>query len=110
MIEPADLIRSSRLESGLTQAELATRMGTSQAVIARLERHGSNPTVATLDRALRAAGRTLSLSAVAAPVLPAVDEQQIRAHLRMTPAERLRSHQVAYENHALAMRNRRRLP
>lgn len=98
MIAAADLIRSSRLESGLTQVELAARMGTSQAVVARLERRGSNPTVATLDRALRASGRTLSLAAETAPALPAVDEQQIRAHLRMTPAERLHMHTASLRN------------
>lgn len=93
----SELIRTSRLEAGLTQTELAARMGTNQAAVARLERHGSNPTVATLDRALRATGHRLEIGARSNRI-PDVDEDQVRRHLRMSPAERLASHQAAYRN------------
>lgn len=93
----SELIRSTRLESGLTQVELARRMGVSQAAIARLERNGSNPTVDTLSRAMAAVGRHLELSA-SEPRLPDVDEDQIRHHLRMTPAERVRMHTASQAN------------
>ena len=43
-------VRRLREERGLSQRELAERMGTSQSVIARLEAGGVEPTIATLDR------------------------------------------------------------
>jgi transcriptional regulator with XRE-family HTH domain len=88
MMPPATLIRTARRTADLTQAELADRAGTTQSVIARLERPGSNPTVETLDRILSAAGHRLELDATELR-LPPVDENQILRHLRMTPAERL---------------------
>lgn len=71
-------------------------MGTSQASIARLERPGANPTVATLRRVLRASGHVLDLTV--SPRAPSVDLPQLLRHMRMTPAERLRAHQSAYDN------------
>jgi transcriptional regulator with XRE-family HTH domain len=87
MRTPADLLRETRQTAGLTQAQLAKRVGTTQAGIARLERRGSNPTLATLERALRATGHRLELSAPAAP--SSIDETLLYGTLRRTPAERL---------------------
>ncbi len=61
-VDTADLLRDARRGAGLTQAELASRAGTSQAMIARYERGLASPTVRTLRRLLHAAGRELSLS------------------------------------------------
>lgn len=80
----------------MTQAELARRLRTSQAAVARLERTGANPTVATLRKALAATGRDLELSSVKRA--PSVDLPQLARHLLMSPAERLRAHQAAYDN------------
>ena len=77
-------------------------MGTTQTAVARLERRGSNPTVSTLARALRAVGSELNLGAT--PWVPQVDEAQIAAHLRMTPAERVRYHATGYRNMAELVR------
>jgi transcriptional regulator with XRE-family HTH domain len=53
----------SRTQAGLTQDELATRMGTSQSTINRLERgRGSPPTVTTLQRWAAATGTQLSIT------------------------------------------------
>jgi predicted nucleotidyltransferase/DNA-binding XRE family transcriptional regulator len=57
------LIRDARRAAGLSQAELARRAGTSQPAIARYESGDTSPSVVTLDRLLRAAGRRLELSA-----------------------------------------------
>jgi transcriptional regulator with XRE-family HTH domain len=57
------LLRDARSRAGLTQAELARRLGISQAAVAKLERHQANPTIATLEGALRGTGQQLVLSA-----------------------------------------------
>jgi uncharacterized protein len=91
---PSDLLRSARRAAGLTQTDLARALGTTQAAVARLERPGGNPTIATLDRALRATGHRLDLQAV--PYTPSVDETLIARQLRLTPAERLRAFQGSH--------------
>lgn len=96
MSQTASTIREARLAAGLTQAELAKRLKTSQAAIARLERPGANPTVATLRRALRCTGHRLDLRVTPQPA--SVDLPQLMRHLGMTPTERLSAHQAAYDN------------
>jgi len=83
------MIREARLLAGLTQAELAARLGVSQSAIAKLERESSNPTVETLDRTLRATGHRLQL--IAPAWSDGVDESLIRQALERTPAERIKS-------------------
>ena len=48
-----------RTEAGLTQAELADRMGTTQSAIARMEGGGSRPSLDTLEKLARAVGADL---------------------------------------------------
>jgi transcriptional regulator with XRE-family HTH domain len=88
------LLRRARMEAGLTQAQLAARLGSTQPELARLERAGSNPTIATVDRVLRAAGRRLQLTAPAWQ--GTVDETLISAQLKMTPADRIREAEQLY--------------
>jgi transcriptional regulator with XRE-family HTH domain len=88
------LLRTARLDAGLTQAQLAARLGFTQPAVARLERAGANPTVATLDRALRAAGRRLTSE----PAPADIDETQISERLRLTPAERLAAFATSQRN------------
>jgi transcriptional regulator with XRE-family HTH domain len=95
-MSPAALIRNARREAGLTQAELAARLGTTQSAVARLERSGSNPTVATLVRALGAAGQRLELGRDHSQ--SGVDETQIVERLRLTPAQRLATFQASQAN------------
>ena len=58
----AELFYDTRVAAGLSQTELAKRMGTSQPVIARIEGGGSTPTVDMLDRLARATGKRLEIS------------------------------------------------
>ena len=88
------LIREARLSAGLTQAQLARRLGTTQGSVAQLERAGANPTVARLDEALRATGRRLEL--VSAAHTPRVDETLLARNQRMTAAERLTAFETAH--------------
>jgi transcriptional regulator with XRE-family HTH domain len=89
----ATLIRTARRDAGLTQSELAARLGTTQSAVARLERHGSNPTYSMLVRALGATGRRLELAQNRGR--SGVDETQIAERLRLTPAQRLASFQAS---------------
>jgi uncharacterized protein len=79
------LLATVRREAGLTQAELARRAKTSQAMVARYEAGVASPTVRTLARLLRAAGHELVLAGPAA-----AHEADIRGPL----ASSLREHRA----------------
>ena len=81
------LLKDARRGAGLTQADLARRLGVSQAAIAKLERPGANPTVETLDRIVWATGHRLTLAAP--PRRNGVDESLIRRQLELSPAQRI---------------------
>ena len=61
-----DEVLKARAESGLTQAEVATRVGTTQSAIARLESLESkhSPSVATLQQYARAIGYRVQITLV----------------------------------------------
>jgi ribosome-binding protein aMBF1 (putative translation factor) len=59
----AELIKA-RIEAGLTQEQVASRMNTTQAVIARLEGGGREPSTRTLRRFAKATGHKLRISFV----------------------------------------------
>ena len=48
-----------REELGLSQTEVAARMGTSQSTLARLEQGSANPTMATVARLAKALGKKI---------------------------------------------------
>ena len=106
MAKVGELLRRARADAGMTQSAVADRAGTTQTAVARLERWDANPRIATLERALRATGHRLQLQAVPAPT--DVDEDQLAAHLRMTPAERAQAHDSAYRSVAESVRAARR--
>lgn len=54
----------ARAGAGVTQAELAERMGTTQSAIARLEGGRVSPSVATLQKYARALGKRLKIEMV----------------------------------------------
>jgi transcriptional regulator with XRE-family HTH domain len=80
------LIREARRRAGLTQAELATRVGTSQPAIARYERARAMPDLPTLHRIVEACGFALRLE-LGEPDLQR--EAAARAALERTVEERL---------------------
>ncbi len=90
------LIRQARLADGLTQAQLARRLGVTQPSVARMEAAGDEVSVATLQRALGALGRSLELRATKRP--PNYDETLLRENLRRSPAERIRVFEDFYED------------
>jgi transcriptional regulator with XRE-family HTH domain len=82
------LIREARRLGGLTQADLARRLGTTQSAVSNWERGRDTPRVDTLARILEACGFEADMTFRR---LDDVDRTQIRENLAMTPAERLQS-------------------
>jgi transcriptional regulator with XRE-family HTH domain len=56
MDDVAKLLRETRARHGLSQSRLARRAGTTQAVVSRIERGETSPSMATLRRLLAAMG------------------------------------------------------
>jgi ribosome-binding protein aMBF1 (putative translation factor) len=61
-IRLAQEIRALREKKGLSQRELAERVGTTQSAIARLEGGNISPSLPTLDKIAHALGAEVSLS------------------------------------------------
>lgn len=80
-----DLIREARLRAGLTQAQLGSRLGKAQSVIARWEGSEVQPSLETLREVVHACGLDLSFH------LSKFDDSNVTIidqHLQMTPAQR----------------------
>jgi len=87
-----DLIREARRRAGLTQQELAGRLGTTQSAIARLERGGTEPSYERVAGAVRACGFEL------VPRLLRADDADwsvASTNLAVDPSTRVRRHQAA---------------
>jgi len=67
-VEPGLLIRDARLRRGLTQIQLATQAGTSQATLSAYESGAKQPSLDTLSRLLAQAGARLVVVHDARPV------------------------------------------
>lgn len=82
------VVRQSRRRAGLSQRELATRLGTKQSVVARWESRATSPTVESVSAVAAACGLALEfrLSTVDADLDRVLTEQ-----LGRTPTERVAS-------------------
>ena len=80
------LIAEARKRAGITQVELAMRLGTHQSVVARWETGRTHPDFDTVQRAVRAAGFDLGVS-----ISPADDHDLtlIRQELDREPHQRI---------------------
>lgn len=58
----ASQLIDARARAGLTQAEVAARMGTSQSTVARLESGGAKPSLSTLRRCAQATGARVRIT------------------------------------------------
>jgi transcriptional regulator with XRE-family HTH domain len=83
----AQFVREARRRAGLSQADLAARVGTTQSAIARLEAGGTSPSLEYLSRLVRACGFDIQ-----ARLVPYEDQDWILAqeNRKLTPEERLR--------------------
>ena len=92
-------VRELRESVGISQRELADRMGTTQSVIARLEAGGSKPSLSTLERVAEAVDKQVEVRfrdrdmradrPKVGQARPILDLAQLAANLRLSPAERL---------------------
>ncbi len=73
-LDPAALLRNARQRTGLTQRALSVRAGTSQSVVARIERGQTSPSIVTLNRLLEATGHRIQ-----AHLVPTSDDLRARA-------------------------------
>ena len=91
-MQGTDLIREARRRAGLTQRELAERLGTTQSAIARLERGRTEPSYQRVAAALRACGLEL-----VPQLLPADDSDWSVAstNLAVDVEARVRRHKAA---------------
>lgn len=89
-LQPGRLLARARSRAGLTQRELALRAGTSQSVVARIERGRTDPGAATLERLLAETGFELRVSLHPRRPKPSHMLADVARILRLTPEERLR--------------------
>lgn len=58
----SELLRQMRLKAGLSQQQLATRLGTTQSAVARLESGTTQPRLETVERLAETLGHDLLLT------------------------------------------------
>jgi transcriptional regulator with XRE-family HTH domain len=87
-IDPAGVLRETRVEHGLSQRRLAVRAGTSQDAISRIERGVESPSLERLAQILLAMGERLVLNVE--PLQSPVPLVELDAAATMSPSERLR--------------------
>ena len=93
------LLQEARERAGLTQRELAKRVGTFQPAIAKLEQGTTNPTIDTLARCAAATGYALRVDLVPLPAddpvveryKQDVDRSLLRENLRKPVDDRIRT-------------------
>jgi transcriptional regulator with XRE-family HTH domain len=86
-VTPGQLLREARRRHGVSQQSLATRAGTTQSAISRIERDRISPTVETLSQLLQLVGEDLVLGAEARDT--GIDRTLIRERLKQDPSERV---------------------
>ena len=81
---------SARIEKGLTQAELADRLGTTQSAVSRLESGEFNPRVETLSRLAGVLGVEFRIAGNGSRVVPArsTDSRRTKGHTSLSRRRR----------------------
>jgi transcriptional regulator with XRE-family HTH domain len=88
-LDAAGLLREARARAGLSQRALAGRAGTSQSVIARIEKGQVSPSTDTLVKLLAAAGFEAWTELLPRPTETSHMLDDVRRILRLTPEQRL---------------------
>ena len=82
----SEIVKMVRLRAGLTQAEVASRCGTTQSAIARIERGGSEPSITRVESIARACGFDVNFSITA---IDTNEEETFRRNLLLSPEQRM---------------------
>jgi len=85
---PGQLLKEARRRHGLSQTSLATRAGTTQSAISRIERDRVSPTVETLRTLLHLVGEDLELASRERDT--GIDRTLIEERLALSPPDRVR--------------------
>jgi transcriptional regulator with XRE-family HTH domain len=85
---PGQLLREARVRHEVSQEQLATRAGTTQSAISRIEKNRISPTIATLTELLHLLGEDLALAAEKWET--GIDVTLNEGNLRLTPDQRVR--------------------
>lgn len=85
---PGRLLRDARIRHGVSQEQLATRAGTTQSAISRIEKGRVSPTVATLTELLHLLGEDLVMTAEKWET--GIDITLNEGNLKLTPEQRVR--------------------
>ena len=86
----AQIIREARLKAGLTQAELAERLGRERAQVARWEVGGQEPSFANLRAAVEACGFALRVEIAEREATPVLDAE-LETSVPQAPQQRVQA-------------------
>ena len=86
----AQIIREARLKAGLTQSELAARLGRERAQVARWETGGQEPSFANLSAAVEACGFTLEVAIAERASTPELDAE-LQTSVPQAPQQRVQA-------------------
>jgi hypothetical protein len=86
----AQIIREARLKAGLTQTELAARLGRDRAQVARWETGGQEPSFENLQAVVEACGFSLRVKIAEREETPALDAE-LDASLLEAPQQRVQA-------------------
>jgi hypothetical protein len=89
-VTAAQIIREARLKAGLTQAELAARLGRERAQVARWEIGGQQPSFANLRSAVEACGFVLQTAIAERGATPELDAELARS-VPQAPQQRVQA-------------------
>ncbi len=97
---PGELLKQARRRHGVSQGGLATRAGTTQSAISRIERDRVSPSVETLRELLYLLGEDLSLTSEVRDF--GIDRTLNDAQLSLSPSGRL-DYGLAFANQVIDM-------
>jgi transcriptional regulator with XRE-family HTH domain len=84
---PGRLLREARIRHGVSQEQLATRAGTTQSAISRIEQDRISPTIATLTELFHLLGEDLVLATEKWET--GIDVTLNESNLKLTPEQRV---------------------
>jgi hypothetical protein len=89
-VTAAQIIREARLKAGLTQTELAERLGRERAQVARWEIGGQEPSFENLQSVVEACGFSLRIEIADREDTPRLDAE-LEASLPQAPQQRVQA-------------------